>query len=148
MLVNNESKPSATHPLPHTMMLLAGTFCSTLSGGGGGLEFYTNNWFARSSPVCNNFLNTVVPDCSFIHIRSTFSPTCQWADQFYDQNIGEYEFMKSNGTLLCVQWYKYYDSPRILFRNLKPLQTCWHANISYRQTTRVWVQPREGQIRV
>ena len=63
MSVNNESKPSATHPLPHTMLLLAGTFRSTLNGGGGGLEFYTNNQFARSSPVLNNFLNTFVPDC-------------------------------------------------------------------------------------
>ena len=36
---------------PHTMLLLDGTFCSTLNGGEGGLEFYTNNQFARSSPV-------------------------------------------------------------------------------------------------
>ena len=49
MSVNNEPKPSAT-PLPHTMLLLDGTFCSTLNGGGG-LEFYTSNRFARSSPV-------------------------------------------------------------------------------------------------
>ena len=52
-------------PLPHTMFLLAGTFRSTLNGGGGGLEFYTNNQFARSSPVFNNFLNTFVPDCRY-----------------------------------------------------------------------------------
>ena len=63
MSVNNESKPSATPPLPHTMLLLAGTFRSTLNGGGGGLEFYTNNRFARSSPVFNNVLNTSVPGC-------------------------------------------------------------------------------------
>ena len=64
MSVNNKSKPPATPPLPHTMLLLAGTFRSTLNGGGGGLEFYTNNRFARSSPVFNTFLNTFVPDCS------------------------------------------------------------------------------------
>ena len=69
MSVNNESKPSATPPLPHTMLLLAGTFRSTLNGGGGGLEFYTNNRFARSSPVFNNFLNTFVPDCSYQQLR-------------------------------------------------------------------------------
>ena len=69
MSVNNESKPSATPPLPHTMLLLAGTFCSTLIGGGGGLEFYTNNRFARSSPVFNNCLNTFVPDCSIPEIQ-------------------------------------------------------------------------------
>ena len=63
---NNESKPSATTPLPHTMLLLAGTFHSTLNGGGGGLEVYTNNRFARNSPVFNNFLNTFVPDCRCI----------------------------------------------------------------------------------
>ena len=66
MSVNNDSKPSATHPhtppAPHTMLLMAGTSRSTLNGGG--LEFYTNNRFARSSPVFNNFLNTFVPDCS------------------------------------------------------------------------------------
>ena len=67
MSVNNESKPSATHPLPHTMLLLAGTFRSTLNGGGGGLEFYRNNRFARSSSVFNNFLNTFVLDCSSKH---------------------------------------------------------------------------------
>ena len=66
MSVNNESKRSATPLLPHTMLLLDGTFCSTLNGGGGGLEFYTNNRFGRSSSVFNNFLNTFVPDCSFI----------------------------------------------------------------------------------
>ena len=65
MSVNNESKPSATPPLPHTMLLLDGTFCSTLNGGGGGLEFYTNNQFARSNLVFNNCLNTFVQDCSF-----------------------------------------------------------------------------------
>ena len=51
-------------PLPHTMLLLAGTFRSTLNGGGGGLEFYMNNQFGRGSPVFNNFLNTFVPDYS------------------------------------------------------------------------------------
>ena len=66
MSVNNESKPSATPLLPHTMLLLAGTFRSTLNGGGGGLEFYTNNRFARSSPVFNTFLNTFVPDCRVV----------------------------------------------------------------------------------
>ena len=66
MSVNNESKPSSTHALPHTMLLMAGTFRSTLNGGGGGLEFYTNNRFARSSSVFNNCLNTFVPDCSLI----------------------------------------------------------------------------------
>ena len=64
MSVNNESKPSARPPLPHTMLLMAGSFRSTLNGGGGVLEFYTNNRFARSSPVSNNVLNTFVPDCS------------------------------------------------------------------------------------
>ena len=53
-------------PLPHTMLLMDGTFRSTLNGGGGGLEFYTNNRFARSSPVFNNFLNTFVPDCRLV----------------------------------------------------------------------------------
>ena len=48
------------------MLLLAGTFRSTLNGGGGGLEFYTNNRFAKSSPVFNNCLNTFVPDCTSI----------------------------------------------------------------------------------
>ena len=43
MSVNNESKPSATPLLPHTMLLLAATFRSTLNRGGGGLEFYTKN---------------------------------------------------------------------------------------------------------
>ena len=65
MLIKNESKPSATPPLPHTMLLLDGTFCSTLNGGGGGLEFYTNNQFARSNPVFNNCLNTFVQECLF-----------------------------------------------------------------------------------
>ena len=64
MSINNESKPSP-HPLPHTMLLLAGTFRSTLNGGGGGLKFYTNNRFARSSPVFTNFLSTFVPDCCY-----------------------------------------------------------------------------------
>ena len=50
-------------PLPRTMLLLGGMFRSTLNGGGGGLEFYTNNQFARSSSISNNFLNTFVPDC-------------------------------------------------------------------------------------
>ena len=50
-------------PLPHTMLLMAGTFHSTLNEGGGGLEFYTNNRFVRNSPVFNNFLNSFVPDC-------------------------------------------------------------------------------------
>ena len=55
---------TVSHTLqPHMMLLLAGTFRSALNGGGGGLEFYTNNQFARSSPVSNNFLNTFVPDC-------------------------------------------------------------------------------------
>ena len=45
-------------PFPHTMLLMAGTFHSTLNGGGGGLEFYMNNRFARSNPVFNNVLNT------------------------------------------------------------------------------------------
>ena len=62
MSVNNESKPPDT-PLHHTMLLLAGTFPSTLNGGGGGLKFYMNNRFARNSPVFDNFLNTFVPDC-------------------------------------------------------------------------------------
>ena len=61
MTANNESKPSATPSPPHTMLLVAGTLSSTLNGEGGGLEFYTNNRFARSSPVFNNFLNTFVP---------------------------------------------------------------------------------------
>ena len=39
--------------------------------------------------------------------------------RFYDQNIGTYEFMEKQCDNLCVQWYKYYDSPRILFQNLK-----------------------------
>ena len=38
----------------------------SFNGGGGGLEFYTNNRFARSSPVFNNFLITFVPDCSYL----------------------------------------------------------------------------------
>ena len=66
MLENNDSKPSATHPIPHTMLLLDGTFCSTLNGGGGALEFYTNNRFARTSPVFNNFLHTFVPNFSLV----------------------------------------------------------------------------------
>ena len=53
-------------PLPHTMLLLDGTFRSTLNGGGGGLQFYTNNRFARNSPVFINFLNTFVPDCKCV----------------------------------------------------------------------------------
>ena len=34
----------------------------------GGLEFYTDNRFARRSPVFDNFLNTSVPDCSCLSI--------------------------------------------------------------------------------
>ena len=55
--------PPPPPPLPHTMLLMAGTFNSTLNGGGGALKVFTNNRFARSSPVFNNVLNTFVPDC-------------------------------------------------------------------------------------
>ena len=70
-------------PLPHTMLLLAGTFRSTLNGGGGGLEFYTNNRFARSSPVFNNFLNTFVgvaiASATYLKEESRHkSICCQW----------------------------------------------------------------------
>ena len=72
-------------PLPHTMLLLDGTFCSTLNGGGGGLEFYTNNQFARSNPVFNNCLNTFVQDCSSSLAYNPFCspsyiayPKCTW----------------------------------------------------------------------
>ena len=50
MSVNDESKPSATPPSP-------------IQCEWGGVEFYTSNRFARSSPVFNNCLNTFVPDC-------------------------------------------------------------------------------------
>ena len=33
--------------------------------GGGGLEYYTKNGFAKSNPVFNNVLNTFVPNCIF-----------------------------------------------------------------------------------
>ena len=60
MSVNNESKPSATPPLPHTMLLLDGTFCSTLNGGGGGLEFYTNHQVILFSTIVSTLLSKIV----------------------------------------------------------------------------------------
>ena len=73
MLVNNESKPS-DHPPPSPIHYnVANIFHSTLNGGGGGSEFYTNNRFMRSSPVFNNVLNTLVPDCSYDNATKMFS---------------------------------------------------------------------------
>ena len=57
MSANNESKPSVR--------------------GEGGLEFYTNNRFAKSSPVFNNFLNTFVPDCTVEPLVIRFCPKQQ-----------------------------------------------------------------------
>ena len=36
--------------------------------------------------------------------------------RFYDQNISAYDFMeKAMGQSVYAVWYKYYDSPRVLF---------------------------------
>ena len=87
--VGNQRVKTFSHtPLPHTMLLLAGTFRSTLNGGGGSLEFYTNNRFARSSTVFNNFLNTFVPDCSNTAKVQSYGPKhAEW--QTYEKNLIE-----------------------------------------------------------
>ena len=94
------------------MLLFAGTFRSTLNGGGGGLEFYMNNRFARSSPVFNNFLNTFVPDCWFVRNRSentlgalkmcmTVLKICITCKQKCDRNVCELWIVE--WALFCLQ---------------------------------------------
>ena len=74
MLVNNESKPSDPPPPPPPQNYNSPTTSHPpLKGGGGGSEFYTNNRFMRSSPVFNNVLNTLVPDCSYDNATKMFS---------------------------------------------------------------------------
>ena len=49
------------------------------------------------------------------YIRSTFYVRVLSMGRFYDQNISTYEFMEKQWDNLCVQWYKYYDSPLVSF---------------------------------
>ena len=80
---NNKWKLSATPLLPHTMLLLDGTFCSTLNGGGGGFKFYTNNQFARSTVqprgmwtskrVLNATWTRSTPGVNAFHFRCAFN---------------------------------------------------------------------------